>query len=85
MAGSKPKTREPKKDTFEQAYPYITEWVETHGWIEIGQIDGYSNFVMALDEGGVVWEGKKSYKTMDEAFQALEKGLSAWMKGQYGE
>jgi len=29
---------------------------------------------MALDEGGVVWEGKKKYKTLDQAFQALEKG-----------
>jgi hypothetical protein len=26
----------------------------------------------------VTWEGKKKYKTLDEAFQALEKGLAEW-------
>jgi hypothetical protein len=85
MAKSKQEPKETKADSFEQTYPHITEWVESYGWIEIGQIDGYSNFILALDEGGMVWEGKKSYKTMGEAFQALEKGLSAWMKGQHGE
>jgi hypothetical protein len=85
MTRSKPKANEPKTDTFEQAYPHIAEWVKTHGWIEIGQIDGFSNFILALDEGGMVWEGKKPYKTMAEAFQALEKGLSGWMKEQWGE
>ena len=61
---------------FEQAYPLITEWVTTQGWIEIGQIGGTSPFIMALDEGGVVWEGKKKYKTLKDAFEALENGLA---------
>jgi hypothetical protein len=65
--------------TFEQTYPLITEWVTTQGWIEIGQIEGMSPFIVALDEGGVIWEGKKKYKTLDEAFQALEKGLAEWL------
>ena len=65
--------------TFEQAYPLITEWVTTQGWVEIGQIDGMSTFIIALDEGGAVWEGKKKYKTLNEAFQDLEKGLTEWL------
>ena len=80
MARSKDKPNELIISSFEQAYPRTTQWVKTHGWIEIGQIDGFSNFVLALDEGGMVWEGKKSYQTMDGAFRALERGLSAWMK-----
>jgi hypothetical protein len=36
-------------------------------------------FIMALDEGGLVWEGKKKYKTLDEAFRDLDEGLSGWM------
>ncbi len=64
---------------FEQAYPLITEWVTTQGWVEIGQIEGTPTFIMALDKGGMVWEGKKKYKTLDEAFQALEKGLAEWL------
>jgi len=49
----------------------------------LGQIDGFSNFILALDEGGMIWEGKASYATMDEALQALEDGLSRWFKKQY--
>ena len=70
--------------SFEARYPRISEWVKTQGWIELGQIEGFSNFVLALDEGGMVWEGKGSYKSIDEAFEALEEGLSKWMKEQYG-
>jgi hypothetical protein len=79
------KANEPPRLSFEQAYPRITQWVETHGWIEIGRIDGFSNFMLALDEGGMVWAGKRSYKTMDEAFRALEEALAAWIKEQHGE
>lgn len=70
---------------FEQTYPHIAEWVLTHGWIEVGQLEGTSAFAMALDEGGTVWEGKRNYKTMDEAFQELEDGIAKWMKEEWGE
>jgi len=40
------------------------------------------SFVRALDEGGIVWEGRKSYPTLDAALQALEAGLIAWMQEQ---
>ncbi len=68
-----------KKETFDEKYPHVAEWVTTHGWIEIGQ-QYDAAFIMALDEGGVVWEGKANYKTLDEAFQALEKALAKWIK-----
>jgi hypothetical protein len=70
---------------FEQSYPHIAEWVMTHGWIEIGQLEGTPAFAMALDEGGLVWEGKRKYKTMDEAFQELEEGIAKWIKEEWGE
>jgi hypothetical protein len=73
------KTSQMDITVFEQLYPRITEWVQTHGWIELGQIDGMPTFIMALDEGGLVWEGKKKYKTLDEAFRDLDEGLSEWM------
>jgi hypothetical protein len=69
-------------DAFERAYPCIAQWVQSHGWIEIGQIDGMSSFIIALDEGGLVWEGKRKYKTLGEAFMALEQGLADWIKEQ---
>ena len=37
---------------FEHTYPNIARWVQSYGWIEIGD-DGQSpSFVRALDEGG---------------------------------
>lgn len=46
--------------------------------IEIGQSGGLRSFVRALDEGGMVWEGKIKYRTMDEALQALKNGIAEW-------
>lgn len=84
MAKKAQNTNQTSAASFEKSYPLITEWVTTQGWIEIGQIEGMSTFIIALDEGGMVWEGKKSYKTLDKAFQALEKGLAEW-SGVYAE
>lgn len=64
---------------FEIAYPNIAHWVQSDGWIQIGRDDYNDSFVQAFDEGGTVWEGRKSYKTLDEALQALEEGLEQWM------
>ena len=59
----------------EDTYPHIAEWVQDHGWIEIGQDEHSTSFVRALDIGGLVWEG-----SLDEAFQDLEAGLTEWMR-----
>jgi hypothetical protein len=36
------------------------------------------SLVRALDGGGMVWEGKEEYTTLDEALQAMEDALSEW-------
>ena len=59
----------------EDTYPHIAEWVQDHGWIEIGHDEHSTSFVRALDIGGLVWEG-----SLDEAFQDLEAGLTEWMR-----
>jgi hypothetical protein len=33
----------------------------------------------ALDIGGMVWEGKSHYSSIDELFRDMEAGLSAWL------
>ncbi len=40
------------------------------------------SFIRALDDGGMVWEGRKSYPTLDAALQDLETALVAWMRKQ---
>jgi hypothetical protein len=66
--------------SFEDTYPHIAEWVDTCGWIEIGNDGGPSGFIRALDEGGLIWESKPEYGSLDEAMQALEEALGAWME-----
>ena len=64
--------------TFEQTYPTIAEWVQSHGWIEIGRNDGSNDStVRALDTGGLVWESDEDYASLDELLRALEHGLTA--------
>ena len=52
-----------------------TVTTESYGWIEIGQDDFSQSFVRALDIGGMVWEGKSKYKTVDAALDDLEAAL----------
>ena len=66
----------------EATYPTITRWVQEYGWIDIGQDDMSRSFIRALDDGGMVWEGRKSYPTLDAALQDLEAGQVAWMQEQ---
>jgi hypothetical protein len=63
-------------------YPTIARWVQDYGWIEIGQDDMSPSFVRALNEGGMIWKGRKSYPTLDAALQALETALIKWMQEQ---
>jgi hypothetical protein len=60
---------------FSSIYPNIAARTESHGWIEIGQDDDSQSFVRALDMGGMVWEGKPKYKTVDTALDDLAAAL----------
>ncbi len=65
--------------TLEETYPSIAQWVESYGWIEIGQDDYSRSMVRALDTGGMVWEGKTKYAWLDELLRDLENGLTDWL------
>ncbi|RUS93946.1 hypothetical protein DSM106972_094830 [Dulcicalothrix desertica PCC 7102] len=75
------------KVSFENKYPNITRWVDEHtGWIEIGyNVDSpLTSFIRALDCGGMLWEGKDSYESIDEALQDLNTGLKDVLEYIYG-
>jgi len=38
------------------------------------------SFVRAIDEGGMIWEGREDYATLDAALQDLEAGIAAWIQ-----
>jgi hypothetical protein len=68
--------------SLEATYPTIARWVHEYGWIEIGQDEMSRSFIRAIDPGGMVWEGREDYTTLDAALQDLEAGLAAWMREQ---
>lgn len=75
------------KVSFEKKYPNIARWIDEHtGWIEIGyKVDSPLNsYIRALDCGGMFWEGKESYETVEEALQDLNAGLEDILEEIYG-
>jgi hypothetical protein len=74
--------------TFEQQYPNIDRWVNEHqGWLEIGyDLDSPLNsFIRVLDCGGMPWQGKNSYDSLDEALQDANQALAEVLKDIYGK
>ncbi len=69
----------------ETNYPHVAHWVHDCGWIEIGQDDYSHSMVRALDIGGLIWEGKASYATLDDALRDLDQALAAWFKAEMRE
>jgi len=61
---------------FADAYPHITLWVRTHGWIEIGEDDYRHSFVRVLDIGGMVWEGGEVDTPLDEVLRMVDTALA---------
>jgi hypothetical protein len=66
----------------ESRYPNMAYFTAAIGWIELGyDVDSRrSSFIIALDPGGLVWEGRDRYESLDEAFQDLEESLGDWMR-----
>lgn len=67
-------------NSFEASYPAIAEWVDSYGWIEIGNDGNSDSLVRALDEGGMIWESGAKHKTLDKALQACEQALANWIE-----
>jgi hypothetical protein len=68
-----------QRGVFERSFPHIAEWVSGGGYVEIGYTDYYVRaFVRALDEGGVIYEGRTEYASIDEALCDLDAGIAVW-------
>ncbi len=61
---------------FSQKYPYLTYWIESHGWIQLGSDDDSpsDSLLSILDAGGLCWEDEDS-TSVDEALQKAEEYL----------
>ena len=66
--------------SFEEKYPNLTDFIYTQGVIKIGYDEDTSSFVVAYDEGGTIYEGQDSYNSLEEAFEDLETGITAYLE-----
>ncbi|MFY7997320.1 MAG: KTSC domain-containing protein [Candidatus Kapaibacteriota bacterium] len=64
-----------KSQQFEDLYPAISEWIDTTGWIEFGKNDMSHSMARVLDEGGMLWEGKSSYSSINALFADVEQAV----------
>jgi len=67
-------------DSFDERFPHIADWVLGDGLIEIGRDDYSRSLVRVLDPGGILWEGKTRYTSLEELLQELEKALAEIME-----
>lgn len=72
------------KSSGSASYPHLWRWVAEFGTVEIGHCGPTRSFIRVLDEGGVVWKGRRSYRTLDAALADAETGPARWMKDQLG-
>ena len=69
--------------SFAEQYPYLDWWVESQGYIELGQ-EGYNSCLLRiLDEGGTCWEDEGS-ATIAEALAAGEAFLTIELPERFG-
>ena len=64
--------------------PYLWRWVTEFGTVEIGHCHQTRSFIRVLDEGGMVWKGRVSYRSLDAALADAEAGVWRWMKDELG-
>jgi repressor LexA len=69
------RTRSQEEPAFEVKYPHIAGWI-MDGWVELGRTDYSRSMARVLDEGGMVWEGKTSYASLDELLSDLDAGIA---------
>jgi hypothetical protein len=73
-----------RRSPFADRYPNVDRWVRGYGWIELGDDLPGRAFVLALDEGGTVWEGEAAYPSVDAALRALDAALGAPLRERFG-
>jgi hypothetical protein len=66
------------------SYPHLWRWASEFGTVEIGSCGQTRSFIRALDEGGMIWKGRRSYRTLDAALADAEAGVSRWMRDELG-
>lgn len=67
--------------SFEARYPTLTTFVqEEDGWIAIGRDEYSRSLIRVLNLGGMIWESKKRYTSLDDALAEADKAVADWLQ-----
>ena len=66
------------------SYSHLSRWTVEFGTVEIGECGQTRSFIRVLDEGGIVWQGRRSYRSLDAALADAEVGVARWMRDELG-
>ena len=72
------------KSTVSSLHPHLWKWVSEFGTVEIGPCHQTHSFIRVLNEGGTVWKGRWSYRTLDAALADAGAGVARWMRDELG-
>jgi hypothetical protein len=77
----------PKKTTRAaiETHPGIARWVDVYGTVEFGHCCDTRLAIRVLDEGGLVWSGRRSYKSFDAALADCDANLRRLLREEYGD
>lgn len=59
-------------------YPYITDLINNGGGLSLEYIVDMKIIVFAFDEGGAIWQGKRSYASIEALLDDAEAGIKKW-------
>jgi hypothetical protein len=54
------------------------------GTMQIGHCHQTRSFIGILDEGGLIWNGRRSHRSLDAALADAEAGVARWMEDELG-
>lgn len=66
------------------SHPHLWRRVSEFGTVEIGLCSQTRSFIRVLDEGGLIWKGRRSYRTLDAALADAEANVARWMRDELG-
>ncbi|EIC27871.1 hypothetical protein [Methylomicrobium album] len=61
-------------------YPNITDLVNAGGGLNIEYTREMEAVAVAFDKGGMVWEGKSNYPSIEALLEDAEQGIGKWIE-----
>ena len=62
----------------DSSHPHIALFLNNGGHLSLGYEYGVESIACASDEGGMIWNGKMKYASLEALLQDAEEGIKKW-------